>query len=382
MLRAEQPGGFGSMLSHPRYLEFLRAYGDAYGKGTECSDERLLSLPHHKRIALNDALALETRFLEAFCPAVIAEAQQPDSSRHSIAETMLQESPFIAQHVYKGRFDLLCDVALRTMIHCGRIHTFQTTDALETMLLATDFGNEVPAQWFLPPFRDIYIEFGEHRRFPLTMHDPASGEHVVEGCYLLSGMSAPMTRPGPLVRGFDVIIFGSPTGKLGVTNDCFVHMGLPIDDESVSMHDLVDGVIRHYEARDDFPNAAVFRPVLTHVAKILVYLATPEARKVVNHDGSDAARRIAGMKSGSKKAKAERQAWRLYDRIVVGPSSLPGDMGAVDDPGATIRPHVRRGHIRAQAYGPQHSLRRPQWIQPTLVGRTSLGVSSSPYIVR
>ena len=97
-------------------------------------------------------------------------------------------------------------------------------------------------------------------------------------------------------------------------------------------------------------------------------MGTKEARQVEINEASQATSRIAGLKSSSKREKAMRQAARLYDRVVIGPEHLPSDLRDIDtDRSGGIRPHVRRGHFRAQAYGPQHSLRRPQWIQPMLI---------------
>ena len=107
---------------------------------------------------------------------------------------------------------------------------------------------------------------------------------------------------------------------------------------------------------------------MEHVAKVLVYLGTKDARQRPVLEGTEARRRINGLKSPAKREKAKRQAARLFDRIVVGPADLPEDL-AGGHGGGSVRPHIRRGHFRAQPYGPQHSLRRPLWIQPTLVGK-------------
>lgn len=41
--------------------------------------------------------------------------------------------------------------------------------------------------------------------------------------------------------------------------------------------------------------------------------------------------------------------------------------------------HWRRGHIRSQPYGPGRALRRPQWIQPTIVHREGPGMPRKDY---
>jgi len=360
-----------------KFMEFAAAYGNAYARGNDTRDERLLSLPHHKRIAMNDAVALEARFLEEFAPAVIAEAKRPGSSRYDIADAMVVHYPDLTSTMYQGRTDILCDVALRLMVHFGRIRTFQTTDALETLLRDTDFGPDIPANWFRTPFEDCYIEFGEHRRHPVTITDPISGKHIVEGVYLLSGLSRPVDGGDTLVRGYDLIIFGSALGKGGVMDDCFVHMGFPIGDESRSISEEVSHVVAYYAKQSDFLNAEIFRPVVEHVAKILVYMGTKEARQVEVNEETQAIHRIAGLKSSAKREKALRQAARLYDRVVIGPEHLPTELRDIDtDRPGGIRPHVRRGHFRSQAYGPQHSLRRPQWIQPMLICKERFVVGS------
>ncbi|WP_126447991.1 hypothetical protein [Sulfuricystis multivorans] len=167
-----------------KFMAYAEAYSRAYEKSLGCTDPHILSLPHHKRVALNNALALEVRFLEEFAPAVVAASKLPGTSRHDIATVMFECYPDLAYVMYQGRMDVLCDIGLRLMVYHQRIRYFQTTDALESMLHDTDFGQDIPAEWFRPPFDEIYIEFGEHRHFPANMFDPSSGEHVVEGCYL------------------------------------------------------------------------------------------------------------------------------------------------------------------------------------------------------
>ncbi len=269
------------------------------------------------------------------------------------------------------------------MVHYGRVRSFQTTDALEQMLQDTDFGGDVPAAWFRPPFEEVFIEFGEHRRFPETISDPDSGEHVIEGVYVMSGLSHSKTD-GQLVRAFDLIIFGSPTGKSTALDDCFIHMGLPIDDEEKPISDVVQDMVDYYASQSDFPNKHAFRPVVEHVAKVLVYLGTKDARQHKVTEGSEARRRIEGLKSPAKREKAQRQAARLYDRIVIGPAELPEDLAGGHIGSSSVRPHVRRGHFRAQAYGPQHTLRRPVWIQPTLVGKDRISgeVAHPAYVIQ
>ena len=372
-----------SLAQRRKCYNFLRSRAAANDAILASDDDRLKTLPHYQRIALHDMLKHEAVFLEEFAPKVIAQVKSPGSTRHDIAATLQDCYPLLTKSIYLDRYDVLCDLALRLMVHYGRVRSFQTTDALEQMLQDTDFGGDVPAAWFRPPFEEVFIEFGEHRRFPETISDPDSGEHVIEGVYVMSGLSHSKTD-GQLVRAFDLIIFGSPTGKSTALDDCFIHMGLPIDDEEKPISDVVQDMVDYYASQSDFPNKHAFRPVVEHVAKVLVYLGTKDARQHKVTEGSEARRRIEGLKSPAKREKAQRQAARLYDRIVIGPAELPADLAGGHIGSSSVRPHVRRGHFRAQAYGPQHTLRRPVWIQPTLVGKDRISgeVAHPAYVIQ
>ena len=372
-----------SLAQRRKCYNFLRSRAAANDAILASDDDRLKTLPHYQRIALHDMLKHEAVFLEEFAPKVIAQVKSPGSTRHDIAATLQDCYPLLTKSIYLDRYDVLCDLALRLMVHYGRVRSFQTTDALEQMLQDTDFGGDVPAAWFRPPFEEVFIEFGEHRRFPETISDPDSGEHVIEGVYVMSGLSHSKTD-GQLVRAFDLIIFGSPTGKSTALDDCFIHMGLPIDDEEKPISDVVQDMVDYYASQSDFPNKHAFRPVVEHVAKVLVYLGTKDARQHKVTEGSEARRRIEGWKSPAKREKAQRQAARLYDRIVIGPAELPEDLAGGHIGSSSVRPHVRRGHFRAQAYGPQHTLRRPVWIQPTLVGKDRISgeVAHPAYVIQ
>lgn len=82
------------------------------------------------------------------------------------------------------------------------------------MLSETDFADDLEARWFIPPYPCMYIEFGQSRSYPLRIMDEKSGEHIVEGCYLISGDVHPFNDFSvEAVRGYDLIVFGSPVGK-------------------------------------------------------------------------------------------------------------------------------------------------------------------------
>ena len=366
-----------------RFEVMIEAYARAHERILAINDPRLFSLPHHRRMQLDNTLAEEARFLETFAPKVTEMARDPYATRHDIMMAMTVGYPELAAGLFADSQEVLLALALRLQVHYGRVRPFQTTDALEAMLRSTDFGEEIPASWFRTPFPATYIEFGEGRAFPVSLNDTQSGEHVVEGAYLFEGM-IPSFHSDKLVRGFDIIIFGSPVGKSSVMDDTFVHFGLPIDDESAPISLQVKDAIESYGRVTDqaFPNKEAMRPILEHIAKVLVYLNTRDARKIDVLEARDAKRKIDALKSPGKRDKALRQAARLYDRIVIGPAN--DSLGADALRGTTgVRPHIRRGHFRMQACGPRMTERRPIWLEPMFVnGFSSSTPASATYLVR
>lgn len=369
-----------------RYVRLSKRYAEKSLISRGC-DPRLLALPHPQRIEAFDLANTESEMFKRYAPNVWAAACNLDAGRFELLRIFLRDYPLLAQVVSNGRTEILNDIALRLMVKAGRARQIQTTDALEEMLGRTDFGEDVPCNWFRTPFPGIYIEFGTKRDFPIAMHHPDSGDHVIEGCYLFEGnVFRDGASPGDnLLRGYDIIIYGSAAGKESPLDDVYIHMAIAIEDENEPISALVARSIDQFRKKaGHVPNDHVFQPVVEHVAKILVYLNMSEARRVEVNEGSEARRRISALRSAAKIEKAIRQSARLYDRIVVGPTAPPAPNNDHAGTGE-MRAHWRRGHIRAQAYGPQHSLRRPVWIHPLLVRADKLGerpISAQSYLVK
>lgn len=336
---------------------------------TAGQDERYQLLPHPQRLRLFGLVDAERRLLERFAPGFL-HAAGGSAQRSALVELLLEESPRLAMALSAGgdRGELL-SLALRTMVGAGRVRVFSTTDAFEDRMRATDFGDDVPAEYFRTPFDVCYFEFGSQRDFPLEMVDPDSGVHRVEGAYLFEGR-APRDWGNPaseLVRCFEVMVVGSPVGKSGHLDDSFIYGSFGITDEGASIVAQMDKAVAAFRAQfRRVLNDHVFRDVVAHLAKILVYLGSRNARQEERRDGTAAALSLA---RGSQKPKAVRRAALAYDRIVVGPEHQARSMASGDTPCSTTRAtHWRRGHLRMQRCGVRLSDVRPVWIEPVLVG--------------
>ncbi len=100
--------------------------------------------------------------------------------------------------------------------------------------------------------------------------------------------------------------------------------------------------------------------LVAYLAKVFLYLGLKEARRVTVREYSDARRRI------KREPKLRKKIASLYDRIVVGPASLP-DVPLASGNGHAMPPHWRRGHFRMHAHGPGYSERKLLFIVPVLV---------------
>lgn len=328
-----------------QYMKLARNYADSVLYGRECNP-RMLNLPHPQRIAAFGHLDAEAALFRGFAPVVWEAAGDPQATRYDMVRAFLLHHPLLAELVSDGQTEVLRDICLRLMVKAGRARQLQTTDALEELLRHSDFGSDVPGSWFRTPYPGVYIEFGSRRDFPVTMRHPESGAHIVEGCYLFEGgvRLAERGADSEPVRGYDVIICGSAAGKKSVLDDVYVHMAIAIEDEDEPVTSLVKRTIEQFRKRTGgVPNDEAFLPVIEHVAKVLVYLNTAEARRMVVTEGTEAGRRIAAIKSPAKIEKARRQAAYLYDRIVVGPTALPEPSG--DDSGGEMRTQIGRAHV-------------------------------------
>jgi hypothetical protein len=116
--------------------------------------------------------------------------------------------------------------------------------------------------------------------------------------------------------------------------------------------------------------------LISNMMKVFLYLGLKEARREVSSEHSDALKRLAAV-GPKKQAKLQRRLNSLYDRITVGPATLPtipSTLGA-----AGIRaPHWRRGHFRSQPCGPARSSRKLIFVAPILIHADRLGGHAPP----
>jgi hypothetical protein len=359
----------------------------------------LLALPHPKRVDIAGLLDAANDFIHDFAPACHALGKIPTASRINFVSKMVDRYPaiakmFVGPGVARSEFGFdtepLEDMALRLYWRQRAGRTFQITDALDERLAQTTIGADIPADWFRLPHSCVYIQFGTRpsTRLP-TLYHGESGEHRIEGCYLLEYTNSYLSHetaainnldPNIPVRAIEMIVCGSAEGKAHILDDVVTHTHIVIRDENKSIVDTLKYWLEYADrlAGQRDRNWTVLPTILEHVAKVLVYLGTAECRRRQLNEESTARQELASIKSGSKLAKAERKLRRLYDRIVVGPDSFPVASPVIPGSSGAMPMHWRRGHFRSQPYGPNLSLRRPKWIEPMLIRADLLSAEQVP----
>lgn len=241
---------------------------------------------------------------------------------------------------------------------------YEPTQALGTLLGATDWSQELPLQCLAPAVPALCIVP------PWQQRHVCAGAHAI---YVYQHAAPPVLAPAQRCLTIEV---QQPAAEGGVEG---WRIPLAYTDEHTTINDAIAQAkerTRVEIGRDQLSDEALLEQqqrwhrVLDYVVKVLLYLRLDSALVRELRPYSSAARDFAGL--GRKKREARlAEIEKLYDRYVVGPVQL-NEFGADGrsntlPTGSELSAHWRRGHFRLQPYGPQASLRKVLFIAPTLV---------------
>ena len=285
---------------------------------------------------------------------------------------------------------LLSLVLARARLRAHGDPVLQVHPALHEQLLETDLGAKLPVELFRLPYTEAFIEFG--RPSGLSIFNPASGEHEVEGAYVESYQVAPQSfifekddrrehlglDPGKSTRIIEIVLTGSPRGKENALDDASQNVALFLQDGAADLHTAIERHFAFYRlpAAGSFPGfvppdereRASFEKAVYQLAKVMLYLNLPEAEQARRPERSELLQRLRGL--GPKKAaRLQRKLARAYDRIVIGGRRevVGSASGVPDNAPGSVRPHWRRGHFRRIRFGEGLAESRLGWIRPVLV---------------
>ncbi|MEM8517573.1 hypothetical protein RCH05_002119 [Janthinobacterium sp. CAN_S7] len=226
----------------------------------------------------------------------------------------------------------------------------ELTPALERLLTSSDLGEDIPAAQLRPRMAACYIRFGEAMRQAVVL-PVETGVHRIQGAYVFAS-----TYNGKRAISIVAIYAADRDEPLGISSLDFV-----IEDEQESLLSVIRSQCGGTVESDSL--LAQQTALAQLCTKVFLYWGIEQARHVSLTPHGDALRRLQGM-GPRKAAKLLRQTERLYDRVVLGPDTLPAHLRSAS---GEMSPHWRRGHFRMQAHGPRLSLRKVMFISPTIV---------------
>jgi hypothetical protein len=288
--------------------------------------------------------------------------QNVDLVRDTIVSDPLWQMSYANNGDAANQFDhTIAQVTAPLMFWTRPNAIIEPTGALEKMPIASDLGDDLPADVFRPPFPATYIRFGETFQQAAIPGDPHKDKDAqpIQGVYVFEAVRE-KSRALTLVT--IIVVRDQPTYSTTT-------LELIIQDESRSLSELVregcerplgrvGGLRAHYES------------VLQIVVKVFLYMSMAQTAQIEEHDYTAMRERLSriGLK---KAAKLQRQLPNLYDRIVLGPQEIPAHGHG------ELSPHLRRGHFTMQPHGPRNSLRKLMFIAPTWVRADKLAASSN-----
>lgn len=224
----------------------------------------------------------------------------------------------------------------------------EATDALEKLLIASDLGDDLPADLFRPPVPATYVRFGKTFQGNVVADPSGPGPDitVTEGVYVFETVRETL-RVLALVP-----IFSVREQRMFFSNS----IEIIVEDENEPLTQIIQ------EAGEQFGThqGSHFDSIVKMIVKVFLYMSLAQTAQIEERSYTTLRDRLSRI--GPKKAaKLQRQLPDLYDRIILGPQEIH-----VHGHGE-LSPHLRRGHFRMQPHGPQNSLRKVMFIAPTWV---------------
>ena len=272
--------------------------------------------------------------------------------------------PCPRDHDAVDRYELLRANAIQwaANIHyeCKRGALIETTPVLDTLLLHSDLDDTLPMRFFAPPYAAQYLRLTREVADQFATEDDKAHRRWIDGifCFLTpAASSATMSEAKPVLEL--VIVYNNHEAGIGTYT---MHAPIRSPDQTVGQWVSAISLFEHGRpaAADDDRIQ-----VINYLVKVFLYLGLKDARKTVCTEYSTALKQLAA-RGPNKQARLQRRLDALYDRVTVGPVSLPPSPTA-GNLATQVAPHWRRGHFRLQAHGPARSERKLIFVAPILV---------------
>ncbi len=242
--------------------------------------------------------------------------------------------------------------------------TFELTGPLLDLMANTDIDPDVPIHLVRPPYPVISLKPVPGRSFQdlgLALVADFPVEEVIvsrlpavddpDSEYLGFELLAPATRPD-----------GSPLGGMSLFTEVFIPM------KKDEMTPIREKVLEHTQEHESDESPEDWLQFVTFLLKILLYISVPSARAERRFERTAKLDAASAEKNPKRRSKLESEADKAYDRIVIGPLTVPmEDFGTAGAGHREMRTHWRRGFFRRQRHGEDLAHTKMVLIAPVLV---------------
>ena len=263
--------------------------------------------------------------------------------------------------------------------------TFVTSPGLTEALIHTEF-RDVPSDMLKLPHEVLSIE--PPRNVGLQIPDVQSGLHEVVNIFVLTRGVRSVGQTWHVVLVGEDKGFSEEEERIFAYNDALFHFHFRFDPE-LTVGQLI---AKHVAEVSEWVQATSgmtatgwteehLERILRYVINTLLYVTLPDAELQLLYRDPEVEKlheKLSRAPKGSHKREKLNGELRSKskDRVTLLGSTVKLMRRAHDTaPGAgggdgtkLYVQHIRRGHWRNQAHGPEHSLRRLMWIKPMMVG--------------
>lgn len=357
-----------SIATKPEALKLLNQVMRAC---TQALSQEVLSLPwsaRHKQMPVAKAIGRWSRIVPDEAPAILADRFLDLPALVAYEAELAAKGEEHARLMYdQWEGPLLCAMMEYSRDEEWEEHSgvaYELTGPLLDLMANTDIDPDVPIHLVRTPYPVISLKPAPGRSFQDLGFALLSDFPVEE--VIVSRLPA-IDNPDAEYLGFELLapatrVDGSPMGGLSLFTEIFIEVG---KEENTP---IGEKVLNHIQGDDRGESPQDWLEFATFLLKILLYITVPSARAERRFERADKLAAAAAEKNSKRRIKLESEAERAYDRIIIGPASIPVEEQGGESVGhREMRTHWRRGFFRRQRHGEGLTQTKHVFIAPVLV---------------
>jgi hypothetical protein len=267
----------------------------------------------------------------------------------------------MAKAVADDQRRLAVEISTNLKYHLNQGTVIETTAALETLLTNSDVDLSLPMSMVAPPYRAQYLRFGDAAMRYLKVPASQAPDRCFDGVFCFLTPHSVSCASGTTCWTLELVFVSKRQDRYSG----YVSLLGETDRGNSTVGEWLSGVLLPVSGQSEGEFHQPMHAAVSYVVRVFLYMALAQARVVRHTEYDEALRRAAGL-GDRKRAKLLQRSASLYNRILIGPESLPSTVAA-GGTGHGVAAHWRRGHFRMQPHGERNQQRKLVFIAPVLV---------------